>query len=248
MHQEMKRAYITYLSRCVNERRRKALEEVLVGRTRYLRLVLDGIENVGDASAVIRSCECFGVQDLLMIQNRSIRPYHGVSLGATKWIDIHTIKDTETFYRELKQQGVHVAVYTKDPSAIPIAALPLDRPIALVLGSPHGPSAATRAAAESWVRLPTVGFTDDFNLSVNAALCLASLAGRLRQTQIPWQLSADEQLDVAVRWWIKMARRVVEYTRHFIEEQGLSQAEFDAMLPAEVSKSIWRKRSAQPKE
>ncbi len=211
---------------------RKALFfQVLANRTRHLRLVLDGVENVGDACAVMRSCECFGVQCLDLIGTAEFRPNRGIAVGASKWLDLaHHPDDGGALFQKLAGQGYRLALLTSDPEATPIHQVALAQPLALVLPGPAGYGTTTTASAQLRLRLPTVGFTDSFNLSVTAALCLSSLGGRLRASALPWRLSEDETLELALEWMLTMPKRLAPHVQRAMAELNLDRATLASLV------------------
>jgi len=242
---EIKEKLVAYLSTCVTERRMALFERVLAGRTHYVRLVLDGVHNTGDACAVMRSCECFGVQRLDMVHASAFRPTRGIAVGASKWIDLQVSRQRGAAYFDtLKQQGYRVACYRGDgdPSVPTLADIPLDRPVALVLAGEAGLSSAAETACDVTVRLPTVGFTRTFNLSVNAALCLAALTGRLREAGLPWALDDAARLDLALHWLAKMPKRIVYLTERFMETHGLDEATLGAMVSEDTARLLFGRK------
>lgn len=242
MSQSVKQALINFLSECITERRQSLFSQVMSGRTMHIRLILDGVHNAGDACAVMRSCECFGVQQMDMIDAHAFRPSKGIAVGASKWIDLQTFgSDSSAYFSDLKELGYRVALYTSDMNVPSIETLPLEKPIALVMASENGPSEHTRAAADHFVRLPTVGFTQSFNLSVNAALCLSSLTGRLRRSSIEWALSDGELLDLSVHWLAKMPKRISQLMDRFMEEHKLSREDLEGMFPAKTTRLLFQK-------
>ncbi|MEZ5012015.1 MAG: TrmH family RNA methyltransferase, partial [Bacteroidales bacterium] len=64
------RELLDFLSNCMTDERRDAFDRVLSYRTRYITLVLEDIYQPHNASAVLRSCDCFGIQDIHVIEKR----------------------------------------------------------------------------------------------------------------------------------------------------------------------------------
>lgn len=201
------------------------MERVLGLRTRHLTVVLEDIYQPQNASAVIRSCDCFGVQDLHIIEREHrFRPNRAVSMGAHKWVDVvkYSRKDednTERCLAGLKQSGYQVAALTLRDGAIPIHELDIQRPTALCIGSEKdGLTERAHELADVFVRIPMRGFTQSFNLSVTAALCLYELTGRLRDSDIDWPLSKKESEELRLRWYRKVVPRDDAH-RDFVNEQ-----------------------------
>ena len=161
------------------------LEEVLSQRTQYLTVILENIYHPQNASAVLRTCECFGIQDLHVIADKKkYRPNPDVVRGAAKWITVHRYNNTEECMNTLKKQGYDIAItaLTGD-KLIPLEELPLTSPLALCFGTEDmGVSEEAEKFADYRVNIPMAGFTESFNISVAAAISLYSTTTRLRNT------------------------------------------------------------------
>ncbi len=102
---------ISYLSGFVTPERLARFEQVLGFRTRYLTVVLEDIYQSQNASAVVRTCDCFGIQDLHIIENQhDFIMDHEVALGAQKWLTIHrhtgTPQNTPAAINQLRKRGL----------------------------------------------------------------------------------------------------------------------------------------------
>ena len=197
---------IEYLQQFILENRKKRFDEVIGNRTRHLTVVLEDIYQSHNASAVMRSCDCFGVQDIHVIENRnkySINP--DVALGSSNWLTLHKYHDTEnntlSCIISLKKRGYKIIAATPHKDDVTIHDLNIDHKTALVFGTElHGISEDVLKHADGFVKIPMYGFTESFNISVSVALCLHTLVERLHASTIKWQLSEDEKQDVMLDW------------------------------------------------
>lgn len=204
-----------YLCGFITDERKSRFEEVASCRTRHICVVLEDIFQSHNASAVLRSCDCFGIQDVHIIENRN--PYEvnqDVALGSSKWLSLfryNTLPDnTPSCLESLKNKGYRIIATTPHKNDHTIDTLPIDGKTALVFGTEmHGLSAKAIAMADDFVKIPMYGFTESFNISVSAALCLFSLTERLRRSGIPWQLSPEE-LDILKLEWARTSVKRIE--------------------------------------
>ncbi len=218
---------ISHLSRFISDARRKKFEEVLNNRTRHLAVVLEDIYQPHNASAVLRSCDCFGIQDVHIIENRNkytINP--DVELGASKWLSLYKYNrqahNTAACLEKLKQEGYAIAVTSLSEPAIPIRDVPVTRKTALVFGTEiSGITPEAAAQADVFVRIPMFGFTDSFNISVSAALCLYELTSQLRKERPrAWQLSAAEKEDLLLEWLRVSIHKSDLIEKEFLEKRN----------------------------
>jgi tRNA (guanosine-2'-O-)-methyltransferase len=192
---------IKTLSEIVTPERLAKLNTVLDQRTRYLSVALEDVFQGHNAAAVLRSCECFGVQDIHCIELRNaFKPSDEVAMGSEKWLSLYRYNSTEAALKTLKAQGYQIVATTLEPPSIPLAEIPLDKPTVLLFGTElKGLSPAAHEMADIRAYLPMVGFTQSFNISVSVALSLQTLWKRLR-AECPWQLKPDQREELLLEW------------------------------------------------
>ena len=209
------REMLAYLRGFVSDRRRVRIEAVLAERTRWLTVVLEDIYQPHNASAVLRSCECFGVQDVHIIENRneySLNP--GVDMGASHWLTLYRYREegkdnTTSTLSTLKERGYQLYATTPHRDGLLLEEVPVDRPVAVLFGTEEtGLSEGALAAADAYVRIPMYGFTESFNISVCAALTLRELSNRIRQERVSWALSEEERKALMLAWYRHSIRGV----------------------------------------
>jgi tRNA (guanosine-2'-O-)-methyltransferase len=211
---------IEYLKNFITEKRFERFVNVLNQRTRYVTVVLEDVFQGHNAAAVLRSCDCFGVQDIYCAENRNeFKPNEEVSMGAGQWLNIYRFKEkeknnTEICYQTLRKKGYKIVATSPHANAVSIKELKLDEPIALVFGAEkEGLTEYALNNADESVFIPMYGFTESFNISVTVALCLYELINRLRNSNISYSLSEQEKQEILLQWMknsIKDADRILE--------------------------------------
>ncbi len=197
---------IYYLSSFVSDERKAKFEQVIQYRTRHITVVLEDLYQPHNASAVLRSCDCFGIQDVHIIENKNTyKVNQDIALGSSKWLNLITYKkqvdNSRTCIEGLKKNGYKIIVTSPHKEDCSIQELDLTCKTALVFGTElKGISTEIMEQADGFVKLPMFGFTESFNISVSAALCLNSLIYRLHQSTIDWQLSNEEKEQVLLIW------------------------------------------------
>ena len=216
---------IRFLSQFVSEHKLTLMEQVLSMRTRYLTVVLEDLYQSQNASAVVRTCECLGIQDIHVIEDTArYGTNKKVLKGSHYWVDIikHRIKTGGSVSLEaeaLRKRGYRVLVTSVDRGSKALHEIDVaEGPIALVMGNElKGTSAEVVAAADGLVHIPMHGFTESFNVSVSAAICLSSLRDRMMASDITWQLSDEEKNDLRLRWLRTMVNRSELLEREFLK-------------------------------
>jgi len=213
-----------YFSRFVSDHKKEFVERVLNQRTRHITMVLEDIYQSQNASAVIRTCECMGVQDVHIIENDSKYTVNRrVLKGSYKWVDLIRHKgkfknNTEACFEKLRADGYKIAATDPSPEGISIHDLSVDDKIAVVMGNElHGTSSYALDHADMKINIPMYGFTESLNISVSAAICLNSLVPALHNSEVNWQLSEEEKDDIRLRWLRKMVRNAEIMEKEFMK-------------------------------
>lgn len=192
------------------EKKWELFQKVISNRTRHLTIVLEDIYQRQNASAVLRTAECYGIQDIHIIENENeceISPK--VALGASKWMNLHYYNQKENntvdAIKKLKKQGYRVVATSPHETAKTIQELDVTKgKIALFFGNEiEGISDSVKKHADEFVNIPMIGFTESFNVSVSAAICIHELIEKLKRENIDYKLSSEEQNVILLDWMTK---------------------------------------------
>lgn len=206
MNLDTKRKIIEYLSKLMTEERWNGFKRVIEGRTRHVTVVLEDLYQPHNASAVLRSCDCFGVQDVHIIENtHEFQVSPDVALGSSKWLSMHRYNRVEhntlNAYNALRDAGYMIVATSPHADDCMIDELPIDKKLALVFGTEkEGLSKVAMENADCFAKIPMYGFTESFNISVSAALSLFSVTERVRKSNIDWHLTEEESVDIMFKW------------------------------------------------
>ncbi|MCK4982438.1 MAG: RNA methyltransferase [Victivallaceae bacterium] len=199
---------LEYLEGFITPRRKELIEKVLAERTRRLTIALEDVWHSPNASAAIRSCECFGLQDMYVIENNTrFKANTKVVQGSAKWINLKRFNqketnNTEACFNHLRQNGYAIAATTlRKEKYTPLNEIPLHHKLAVCFGCEEtGLSDFAHEQADYFIQLPMYGFTGSFNISVSVALVLQTLCQRLRQSDIPINLTREEKAELRIKW------------------------------------------------
>ena len=215
------------LSPFLTEERRNRFDSVLKHRTRHVTVVLENVYQSRNASAVMRSCDGFGIQDVHLIED--INPWvfnRDVSKGTPTWLTLHryrgTRDPTNACLKRLRENGYRIVVTSPHAEGYEIQELPVNQPVAMVMGTEwKGVSEHMLSAADDHVRIPMRGFAESLNISVAAAIGLHNLTNRMRSELTPgtWGLSEQEKAELRDEWAFKSVRRAdAILRRHGVED------------------------------
>ena len=219
------KALIEYLTGFVTSQRRGLFDRVLEERTRYITVVLEDIYQPHNASAVLRSMDCFGIQDAHIIENSNeYRINPDVALGASKWLNLlrynQSTANTRAAIDRLKGQGYRIVATTPYQNQVALPDFDLEPgKVALLFGTEmQGLSSTALDQADEFLKIPMYGFTESFNISVSAAIILYQLKQKLTRSQIAWHLSPEEKQHILLEWLKKSIKRSDLLIRQFLSK------------------------------
>jgi len=217
-----KEQLVAYLKQFITKGRREKIEHLAPLRSRYVTAALENPYHSHNISAVLRSMECLGLQDVHIIEEH--HPYvitNGVAKGAGKWLDIHRYGQAQEdnaarCFDRLKQDGYRIVATAPTDEAYTPHTLPLDHKTALIFGTEIvGISEYMYRNADMTLAIPMYGFTESFNISVSTAICMYTLAERMRHSDHNWKLPHQDQLDIQLSWLRATIPRVASYEQAF---------------------------------
>lgn len=201
------RGLLAYLSGFLTERRLARFREVLEARTRYVTVALEDIYQPHNASAVLRTCDGFGVQDVHIIENRNTyRVNPDVALGSSQWLDLITYggrgDNTSAAITALRERGYRIVATSPHRDDVRLEDLDLAAGrVAFLLGNElDGLTETAIEAADVHMRIPIYGFVESFNISVAAAIILHHTTLELRRSTLPWRLTEEEKEEILLAW------------------------------------------------
>lgn len=216
---------VAYLEQFVTEERQARLTEILANRTRHVTVVLEDLFQTQNISAVLRTCDCYGVQDVHVIKHRNEFEVHkDISMGADKWLSIHQYPHSDHNVKNcidrLHEQGYWVAATLPDEQKRTIFDLPVERKTAFLFGTElTGLSDEAIKYADGNVLIPMYGFTESFNISNSAAIILSHFSERMRHSDAQWQLPLEEKEILYFEWLQKSVKKPDGLIDYFLKHQ-----------------------------
>lgn len=198
---------INFLKQFVTDNRFEVFDKVLENRTRYITVAVEDIYQSQNASAVLRTSDCLGLQDIHIIENKNkyeVNP--DVALGSAKWLNLikYYKKENNTLeaIKKLKESGYRIVATSPHKEGVDLANFDLRKgKVALFFGNEViGLSELMIENADEYLKIPMYGFTESFNISVSAAVILHHLTSKLRNSNINWQLTDFEKEELKLSW------------------------------------------------
>ncbi|MFV8225981.1 TrmH family RNA methyltransferase [Christiangramia aquimixticola] len=211
---------LEHLQEYLTPRRKELFEKVLSQRTDHLTVAVQDVYQLHNTSAVVRSCDVFGIQNLHIIEeNLPRRIDKEIAMGAQKWVDVHRYNSTKECISNLKAKGYRIVATSPHGNSTTLEKFDLSKPAAIFFGTEKdGLSEEVLNAADESITIPMYGFTESLNISVAAAIILQSLRSRLDSSNIPWQYSEMEKHEIRMSWTKKTIKNSEEIIERFLSQ------------------------------
>jgi tRNA (guanosine-2'-O-)-methyltransferase len=201
---------LSYLEGFITPERKARILKVLEERTKYITVAMEDVFQMHNTSAVVRSCEVFGIQDAHVIEGRFGRRLDkNIAMGAQQWVNVLRYNSSNLCLETLKAKGYRIVATTPNPEAMALNDFKLEGKFALFFGTEkEGLSHEILQRADGLLTIPMFGFTNSLNISVSAAIILQHLTSELRKTTLDWRLSDSEILEKRLDWTKKSVRSI----------------------------------------
>jgi tRNA (guanosine-2'-O-)-methyltransferase len=208
---------LEYLETYLTDNRRTRFSEVLKQRTKYFTVAIEDVYQLHNTSAVIRSCDVFGIQEVNIIEEiNSKRIDREIAMGAQKWVDLNRFQNTKSCIEDLREQGYQIVATTPHAEDCELIDFDISKPSCFFFGrETEGLSPQVLDNADSFLKIPMVGFTESLNISVSAAIILQHVTSKLRKSEIPWQLTEEELIEKRFDWIKKTIKNYDAIVEHF---------------------------------
>ena len=210
---------LAYLENFITETRKNRFAEIIANRTNHFTVAIEDVFQMHNTSAVIRSCEVFGVQQAHLIEQRFGKRLDAkIAMGAQKWVDTFRYENTQNCIDSLREKGYQIVATTPHNDAFLLSDFDISKKSAFFFGTEKaGLSKLVLDQADTYLKIPMVGFTESLNISVCAAIILQQLTEKLRKSDVAWQLTEDEKKTIRIEWTKKSIRSIDYILKQFEE-------------------------------
>ena len=176
------------------------MKQVVQNRTRFHTFVLDDVHKSHNISAIFRSLDGFGFQDVYLIHKQTAMAKHSsVSKGSEKWLSLHHYQDHESCLSSLSSKKYRIVTTSAD--GLPLTEVDWTIPSAIVMGAElRGVHSTIKQASELSIKIPMHGFVESFNVSVAVACIAFYLRRELESSNIDWRFSQKQQDSTLLTW------------------------------------------------
>jgi len=208
---------IEHLEGYLTESRKARFDAVLSQRTKHFTVATEDVFQLHNTSAVIRSCDVFGIQEVNIIEERNSKKIDKeIAMGAQKWVDVNRFDSVKDCLHDLKQKGYQIVATTPHENDGLLNDFDVTKKSCFFFGrETEGLSQDVIDEADCFLKIPMVGFTESLNISVSAAIILQHVTTKLKQTHINWQLTEEETLEKRLDWIKKTIKSYYDIVARF---------------------------------
>ncbi|TXG35457.1 TrmH family RNA methyltransferase [Seonamhaeicola maritimus] len=198
-------ALLDYLETYLTENRRTRFNEVLSKRTKHFTVATEDVYQLHNTSAVIRSCDVFGIQEVNIIEEQNTKRIdREIAMGAQKWVDLNRYHSVRDCIEDLKEKGYQIVATTPHTNDCSLNDFDITKKSCFFFGrETEGLSDEVLESADCYLKIPMAGFTESLNISVSAAIILQHVTSKLKQTDFNWRLSVTEIQEKKLDWIAK---------------------------------------------
>ena len=210
---------LQYLEGYLTEKRKEKFEKVLSQRTKHFTVATEDVYQLHNTSAVMRSCDVFGVQELHIIEERNSKDIdREIAMGAQKWVDLYRYHSVKDAIVNLKRDGYQIVATTPHDNNNVLEDFDVTKKSCFFFGREiSGLSQEVIDEADCFLKIPMVGFTESLNISVSAAIILQHVTTKLKDTDIQWKLTEAEKLEKRLDWCKKTIKSYKEIIERFYQ-------------------------------
>ena len=205
-----KQELLHYLEGFITENRKEGFLRVLQNRTKHFTIAMEDVYQLHNTSAVMRSCEVFGIQELNVIEQKfGKRIDTEIAMGAQKWVDVFRYNSVQSCMDAMRAKGYQIIATTPHDESCLLHEFDITKPAALFFGTERdGLSQEVLDQADGFLKIPMVGYTESLNISVSAAIIIQDITNRLRQSAINWHLTEEEIWEKRLDWTRKSIKDI----------------------------------------
>ena len=212
---------LEHLETYLTENRLERFHKVISQRTKHFTVATEDVYQLHNTSAVIRSCDVFGIQEVNIVEERNSKQIdREIAMGAQKWVDLNRYHSVKDCVKDLKKKGYQIVATTPHTKDCLLHEFDVTKKSCFFFGrETEGLSQDVLDEADVYMKIPMAGFTESLNISVSAAIILQHVTTKLKQTSIDWHLTENEQLEKRLDWCKKTIKSYDEIITRFYKNQ-----------------------------
>jgi len=212
-----------YMKGFLTEERLSKIEKYAEESSDFVLPVLENIYQFRNAAAIIRSVEACGFHKIAALEEENVfNPNIRVARGADTWMQVEKMPKTMSSLQQIRDKGYKILAVSPEKNAVSLPEYELKEPVALIFGTEmEGVSQEVLDFADETLIIPMYGFTQSFNVSVAAAICMYELKQKLLKSDIDYKLSDEKKLAMKIRWAVNSARSGDEILNYYLKKHNI---------------------------
>jgi tRNA (guanosine-2'-O-)-methyltransferase len=193
---------LEYLENFLTENRSERFKKILPQRTKHFTVATEDVYQLHNTSAVMRTCDVFGIQELNIVEEVNSKSIdREIAMGAQKWVDLNRFQNITDCIKDVRAKGYQIVATTPHIDDCELIDFDITKKSCFFFGrESQGLSQQVIDEADSFLKIPMVGFTESLNISVSAAIILQHVTAQLRKSEIDWKLTEEEIIDKRFDW------------------------------------------------
>ena len=207
-----------YLKQFLTDDRLRKIEHFAGKSSDFVLPIIGDIYQFRNAAAIVRSVEACGFHKIIALEEENIfEPNLRVTKGADTWVEVEKMPYSLSSLQEIKNRGYKILAVSPEKNAMMLPEYEIKEPIALVFGTEkEGVSHEFLDFADETLAIPMYGFTESFNVSVAAAICMYEFKQKLLKSDIQYYLNEEKKLKMMIRWAVNSIRSGEEIYQRYI--------------------------------
>lgn len=192
----------SYLSGFLTEERLRKIEHFSQESSDFILPVVEDVYQFRNAAAILRSVEACGFHKVVALEKENVfDPNLRVTKGADTWVEVEKLPRTMDSLKDIKNRGYKIVAVSPERNTTMLPDYQPKEPLALVFGTEwEGTTDELLDFADETLAIPMYGFTQSFNVSVAASICMYDLKQKLINSGIDYKLSEEKLLEMKIRW------------------------------------------------
>lgn len=208
-----------FLKKFLTAERCAKIEEKSHESSDFVLPILEDVYQFRNAAAIVRSAEASAFHKIVALENNNVfDPNLEVTKGAETWVEVQKMKHNLETLQTIKSSGYKIVAVSPEKNATSLPDFEISQPVALVFGTEwQGVTDNYLDFCDETLSIPMFGFTQSYNVSVAAAICMYDLKQKLINSNIDHRLSEEKRLQLMIRWAVNSIRSGKEIYQAYLE-------------------------------
>lgn len=209
-----------YLKQFLTEKRLYKIQYFSERSSDFVLPIIGDVYQFRNAAAIVRSVEACGFHKVVALEEENIfEPNLRVTKGADTWVEVEKMSHQISSLQKIRERGYKILAVSPERNAKLLPDYNIKEPTALVFGTEkEGVSEEFLDFADETLAIPMYGFTESFNVSVAAAICMYDFKQKLIKSDLDYFLKDEKLLQTRIRWAVNSIRSGEEILNQYLKK------------------------------